>query len=97
MNTNDSPLQFSGFLRIGVINLVNNFYFVGLVLNPNSNSYHGQSTVKLIVFLFYTIVDENGCCFLIPFSHRYVDDTMRIGRDDKGNIFVLERFEDSNS
>ncbi|XP_061345375.1 fibrillin protein 5 homolog isoform X1 [Gastrolobium bilobum] len=27
----------------------------------------------------------------------YVDDNMRIGRDDKGNIFVQERFEDSNS
>ncbi|XP_028797860.1 probable plastid-lipid-associated protein 7, chloroplastic isoform X2 [Neltuma alba] len=27
----------------------------------------------------------------------YVDDTMRIGRDDKGNIFVLERFQDHNS
>ncbi|KAK4264804.1 hypothetical protein QN277_025934 [Acacia crassicarpa] len=27
----------------------------------------------------------------------YVDDTMRIGRDDKGNIFVLERFQDQNS
>ena len=25
--------------------------------------------------------------------HRYVDDTMRIGRDDKGNIFILERSE----
>ncbi|KAJ1412930.1 Plastid lipid-associated protein/fibrillin conserved domain [Sesbania bispinosa] len=27
----------------------------------------------------------------------YVDDTMRIGRDDKGNIFVLERFEDDSN
>ncbi|XP_004503974.1 fibrillin protein 5 homolog [Cicer arietinum] len=27
----------------------------------------------------------------------YVDDTMRIGRDDKGNIFVLERYEDNSS
>ncbi|XP_054806608.1 fibrillin protein 5 homolog isoform X2 [Prosopis cineraria] len=27
----------------------------------------------------------------------YVDDAMRIGRDDKGNIFVLERFQDHNS
>ncbi|OIW18181.1 hypothetical protein TanjilG_31301 [Lupinus angustifolius] len=27
----------------------------------------------------------------------YVDESMRIGRDDKGNIFVLERFEDRNS
>ncbi|KAK7247538.1 hypothetical protein RIF29_42422 [Crotalaria pallida] len=27
----------------------------------------------------------------------YVDDSMRIGRDDKGNIFVLERFEDNNN
>ncbi|KAK7318486.1 hypothetical protein RJT34_03188 [Clitoria ternatea] len=27
----------------------------------------------------------------------YVDETMRIGRDDKGNIFVLERFEDNNN
>ncbi|KAL2521369.1 putative plastid-lipid-associated protein 7 [Forsythia ovata] len=25
----------------------------------------------------------------------YVDDSMRIGRDDKGNIFILERFEDN--
>ncbi|KAJ0096704.1 hypothetical protein Patl1_27725 [Pistacia atlantica] len=25
----------------------------------------------------------------------YVDDTMRIGRDDKGNIFILERSEES--
>ncbi|KAH1251181.1 putative plastid-lipid-associated protein 7, chloroplastic [Glycine max] len=27
----------------------------------------------------------------------YVDDTLRIGRDDKSNIFVLERFDDSNN
>ncbi|XP_020215785.1 probable plastid-lipid-associated protein 7, chloroplastic isoform X2 [Cajanus cajan] len=27
----------------------------------------------------------------------YVDDTMRIGRDDKSNIFVLERFDDNNN
>ncbi|KAI5384266.1 fibrillin protein 5 homolog [Lathyrus oleraceus] len=27
----------------------------------------------------------------------YVDDNMRIGRDDKGNIFVLERFEDNSN
>ncbi|XP_057416933.1 fibrillin protein 5 homolog isoform X2 [Lotus japonicus] len=27
----------------------------------------------------------------------YVDDSMRIGRDDKGNIFVLERSEDDNN
>ncbi|XP_028243888.1 probable plastid-lipid-associated protein 7, chloroplastic isoform X2 [Glycine soja] len=27
----------------------------------------------------------------------YVDETMRIGRDDKSNIFVLERFDDSNN
>ncbi|TKY60396.1 plastid-lipid-associated protein 7 [Spatholobus suberectus] len=27
----------------------------------------------------------------------YVDDTMRIGRDDKSNIFVLERSDDSNN
>ncbi|XLS74445.1 hypothetical protein HN51_031310 [Arachis hypogaea] len=26
----------------------------------------------------------------------YVDDTMRIGRDNKGNIFVLEKIEDRN-
>lgn len=26
----------------------------------------------------------------------YVDDTMRIGRDDKGNIFILERPRDSD-
>lgn len=32
-------------------------------------------------------------CFLnsLIHYHRYVDDTMRIGRDDKGNIFILER------
>ncbi|KAH1237196.1 putative plastid-lipid-associated protein 7, chloroplastic [Glycine max] len=27
----------------------------------------------------------------------YVDETMRIGRDDKSNIFVLERFDDNNN
>lgn len=25
--------------------------------------------------------------------HRYLDDSMRIGRDDKGNLFILERSE----
>ncbi|THG16087.1 hypothetical protein TEA_014809 [Camellia sinensis var. sinensis] len=27
----------------------------------------------------------------------YVDDTLRIGRDDKGNIFILERYEENKT
>ncbi|XP_027077590.2 fibrillin-5, chloroplastic-like isoform X1 [Coffea arabica] len=30
-------------------------------------------------------------CFILDCFTRYVDDNLRIGRDDKGNIFVLER------
>ncbi|XWS33203.1 hypothetical protein CRYUN_Cryun22dG0060500 [Craigia yunnanensis] len=37
---------------------------------------------------------ESGFSFTW-FEHcRYVDDTMRIGRDDKGNILILERSEE---
>ena len=30
-------------------------------------------------------------------ANRYVDDTTRIGRDDKGNIFILERCEENQT
>lgn len=52
-----------------------------------------------ISYPFYFLLVENLIlkrqilCFLnsLIHYHRYVDDTMRIGRDDKGNIFILER------
>lgn len=50
-----------------------------------------------LIFYNYINIDEKCSYFLIPLSHRYVDDSMRIGRDDKGNIFVLERSEDDNN
>lgn len=66
------------------------FSFLSIILVDN--------IVTLIVFLcFHTANIDDNCCFLIRLSYRYVDDNMRIGRDDKGNIFVLERFEDNSN
>lgn len=54
--------------------------------------------IDCFLCFYATNVDDDCCCFfLIPLSYRYVDDNMRIGRDDKGNIFVLERFEDKSN
>jgi len=79
-----------GWLEITYPNFLRFFSFLSIILVDN--------IVTLIVFLcFRTANVDDNCCFLIPLSYRYVDDNMRIGRDDKGNIFVLERFEDNGN
>lgn len=54
----------------------------------------------LVVFYDYFICNKvlHWSDYLISSSvhRRYVDDTLRIGRDDKGNIFILERSEDES-
>ncbi|KAH1237195.1 putative plastid-lipid-associated protein 7, chloroplastic [Glycine max] len=52
-----------------------------------------------IFFPFLLLVQPISTLFDQPKSYLslYVDETMRIGRDDKSNIFVLERFDDNNN
>ena len=63
--------------------------FVSLIIS-NEEIYGFGFSFYVLIFL-----ECKDCvCFLNFLLCRFVDDTMRIGRDDKGNIFILERSED---
>lgn len=87
------------FLHAQLMNVFRKNYDILLgIFNPEGWLEITYPNFWLIVFLcFHTCNIDDNCCFLIPLSYRYVDDKMRIGRDDKGNIFVLERFEDNSN
>lgn len=60
----------------------------------------GSRSRSLPIFLHNSINNASVTNQLIIFvyivHYRYVDDMLRIGRDDKGNIFILERSTEGN-
>lgn len=59
-------------------------------------------SVSVILYIYFTLVNvkiskrkkKKEAVVILWFKIvRYVDETIRIGRDDKGNIFILERLE----